>query len=152
MARRSAGGPLLVEHEDLVNPSAQVEDKALFANLKSGRHRAPTGAAHGFDDHRRAHRREESRRFAQLLVTAAVEFVQHHAVEHLVVVAAPRMLGTLRPLLRDALPETVDLAVLGQDLSWHATRHIEDVLVRRGLLEPRVIPADVYLPRAQPPR
>jgi hypothetical protein len=59
------GGPRLVEHRDLVNPDADMPERALFSDRNGSAHASPTGAAHALDDHREAHQRETERRYAK---------------------------------------------------------------------------------------
>lgn len=146
------GGPTLVEHEDLVNPEATLMGRDLFANLKSGRGRAPGGgAAHGFDDHRGRHEQEMVRRFSRRISEAALAFVEEHGVTDLLVVAEPHVLGLLRNGFDALTARGIRLEEIAENLSWRSLPHIQDVLARRGLLQSRQAPATAYRPRGQPP-
>jgi protein required for attachment to host cells len=159
-------GPRLRECSDpLVNPEGLMTGTELFANVKSGRNRAPaagpglsgkasagSGPAHGLDDHRARHEREIERRFAKRVAETAAITVKEQRSRRLIVVAAPQMLGQLREPLSKELPDDVELEEVGQDLSWHALPQVEKALEKNGLIEPRTIPASVYRPAGQPPR
>lgn len=146
-----ASGPRLREEQDLVNPEGQLTGTDLYENTKSGRGQAGGGgAAHGLDDHREGHQREMTKRFAKRIAGAAAEHFLAGETGKLVVVTPARMLGTLRPLLAEALPKKVSVDEVQSDLSWHALPKIEEVLERRGLLAPRQTPAGGHLSPGQP--
>lgn len=147
------GGPGLVQEREWTHPEGQQGGKELFDNLKSGRKRAAHGGpAHGLDDHRERHEREIERRYAEKLAESIGALVREHGAGRLVMVADPRLLGLLREPLAEELPEPVDLQELAEDLSGHSVPHIEEVLVRRGVLPERTRPPGAtYQPRGAGP-
>lgn len=152
-------GRRLVEHDDFVNPDGQLTGSELFENLKSGRKRVPDvganygpGSAHGLDDHRARHERELTRRFARRVAEATARYLADQRATQLVVVAAPRALGSLRGALREALPPETAVVEIASDLSSQPLPAIEDVLEQHGIVEPRPFPEDrVFRPAGQPP-
>lgn len=128
-------GPHLVEHEDLVNPEGKLTGGELFGDERNGPARSPGGGpSHNYDDHRAGHLAEIGQRFARRVASAAVEFARERAPKGLVLVAEPHFLGMLRPELDARWPSDVGLTELPEELSWHSTEHIQDVLTRKGLL------------------
>ena len=143
-------GPRLREHEVLINPEAQLTGAERHANVKSGRRQSGGGGqAHGVDDRRGGHERKLARRFAKRVAMAVDDHLERVESQHLLLVAPPVVLGEMRRALGYTLPVGVRLDTLDKELSWHALPHIEKVLERHGLLEARVVPADVYRPRGQ---
>ena len=135
------GGPDLVEHEDLVNPEQRVEPKERFANLKSGRNRAPGGGpAHGYDDHRNNHLHEDETRFARRLADAVKSFADRIHARHLVLAADPRLLGMLRSELDSgAVP---DVRELEKDVSGMSRPQIHQQLAAAGAVPAREPPRE----------
>lgn len=130
------GGPDLDEREDLVNPEKEQTSRELFSNLKTGRNRAPGGGpAHGYDDHRDQHEDEFERRFARRVAARIDEL---SPLEHIVLVADPRLLGFLRTEL--AAKQGTEVRELGKDLSGLSSTEIHSHLAAAGLLPERVPP------------
>jgi len=129
----------LREHQDLVNPEGKATDKELFRDTRSGRGRS-FGGGYAIDDGKGRQREEIARRFAKVLVGATTELVRAQKPKKLLLVASPKFLGLVRPEMKEALPKGVEIAVLAEDLSWHAPAQIEKVLMRRGALDAREAP------------
>jgi protein required for attachment to host cells len=135
------GGPDLAERRDLVNPEKAQRSRELFSNLKSGRNQAPgNGPGHGYDDHRGRHKDEFERRFARRLAAEITTFSRERRVEHLVLVADPRMLGFLRVELGSALPASLRVMELTRDLSSLSATRIHARLADEGLVPARAAP------------
>jgi len=127
----------LREHSDLVNPEGTLTDQEVFRDRPAGRwaRRRPTGGGgYGGEDGKLMPRRESVRRFAKELAAAASELVRSQKSKEVVLVASPKFLGVVRAEVRKALPKSVGLTELGEDLSRQATPQIERVLVRHGAL------------------
>lgn len=132
------GGPDLDETEDLVNPEKEQTSRELFSNLKTGRNRAQGGGpAHGYDDHRAQHESEFERRFAKRVAARIADLT---AVEQVVLVADPRLLGFLRAELAARRANGTEIRELGKDLSGLSPSEIHTRLAAAGLLPERVPP------------
>jgi len=128
----------LREHSDLVNPEGKLTDQEVFRDRPAGRrtHRSSLGGSgYGIDDGKGNPRRESFRRFAKDLALAAAELVQSRKSKQLVLVASPRFLGVVRTEVRKALPKSIRITGLGEDLSRQATTQIEKVLVQHGMFD-----------------
>ncbi|HEY9653326.1 MAG TPA: host attachment protein, partial [Coleofasciculaceae cyanobacterium] len=75
--------PNLVEHKDLVNPTKELPGKELWATLRTGRNQGSSGQAHSYDDRRQNHVDEFGRRFAQTVAAEAVNLIQTHQAQRL---------------------------------------------------------------------
>jgi protein required for attachment to host cells len=146
------GGPRLVEHRDLVNPEADIPDRALFSDRNGSAHASPTGAAHALDDHRGEHQRETERRYARRLLEETERFVAHEQATRLLIVSEPRLLGTLRQQLSYERFRGVEITELGENLSRRPLEQIQSVLALRGVVPAAKAPeVGVFRPRGQPP-
>lgn len=144
-AADDSGRKEITEHRDFANPAAELTGKQLFANLKSGRHRAPAGGpAYGYDDHRDQHRDEIVRRFARYIADETAEFIERSESSKLIVLAPPRMLGILRAYL-GADVQTVEIA---DGLGWRSSKQVREALERHGILKPKPR-AGMYRSRGQ---
>lgn len=143
-------GRRLTEERILVNPEGTITDMDLFTDRggRSNRYGVP-GGSYGVDDGKDRERHETTRRFAKELARAIALEVKTLKSQSLVLIATPKFLGALRAELPKLLPRGVALTELAEDLSWHAVSNIESVLVKRGILPPRELPAAAYRPRAQ---
>lgn len=130
----------LTEHSDLVSPEGKLTDEELFRDRRSGRRSRSSvgGGGYGIDDGKDRRREETARRFAKEVVTATADLVRSRKLSELVLVASPKFLGLVRTEMRKALPKSVELTELAEDLTWHAQPQIEKVLTRHGVLETRV--------------
>jgi protein required for attachment to host cells len=146
------GGPRLVEHAEMVNPDGELPARGLFSDRSGRAHASSVGAAHGLDDHRDQHQEEIDRRFARRIAETAERFVADQGIVRLVVCAEPRLLGRLRTELAHKRWRNVEVVELGEDLTRHPLRQVQEVLARRELVKPSHPPAaGVYRPRGQAP-
>lgn len=146
------GGARLVEHDDLVNPDAEVPERGLFSDRAGRAHASPRGAAHALDDHREGHQREIERRYVRRLVEHADRFVKAQQATRLVLVAEPRLLGTLREQLPSERFRAVDIVEVGENVSRRPLDQIQSVLALRGVVPAARAPQDaVFRPRGQAP-
>lgn len=130
-------GPHLVEHSDLVNPEATLPGREAWSDTRSGGNTAPGGGpSHRYDDHREQHMREIGRRFARQVAGAALDMARRRGADCLVVVAADRMLGYLRPELDTPAPR-VEIREAAKDLTTLGPREILGHLVVAGVLPAR---------------
>lgn len=122
----TAEPPTLREVRDLVNAGRQAH--GMFADTA---HRA-IGRGN-VDDHIA----ELEARFARSVVEELDRIVREQAFAHVIIVASPRMLGTLRdeyaPLVRSAV--TID--EIPQDLAWLTSSQLHDHLASMRLIDPR---------------
>jgi protein required for attachment to host cells len=126
----------LIERNDLVDPEATLAGREAWRD-SSGANTGPAGALpHSFDDHRDAHDQERGRRFARRIASAALDLARECRGKCLVVVAANRMLGFLRPELEAATGGLV-IREAAKDLTGLGPREILDHLVAAGLLPAR---------------
>lgn len=139
-------GPNLVERSDLVNPDAGIPGRDKFSNAKSGRNTAPApgggaggpggGPAHGYDDHRDRHDEELERRFAKRIADTAIDLARQNGTQHLVLVAANRMLGFLREAVAPAAGN-LEIREAAKDLTSRNALHIHRHLAEAGVLPAR---------------
>ena len=141
-AAEGAGGPDLVELEDLVNPEAESAGKDLYSENKSGRNTAPMGAgAHGYDDHRDRHVAELERRFASLVAGRGVQGATGRQSGRLVMVAEKRMLGHLREALAALPAHSWQVSELAKNLTKLSAHDLHEHLAENDLLPERRVPA-----------
>ena len=132
------GGPNLVEQSTLVNPEWGRGGQELWANAKSGRNKARGGgSAHGYDDHRSQHEDEFLRRFAKLVVDAALRMCRERRIGHLVLVAGTRMLGVVRNELQVPAGEQLAVHEVAKDLAQLSAHEIHEHLGGNGTLPRR---------------
>lgn len=144
----------LREYSDLVNPEGTLTDQKVFRDRPAGRgarRMSIGGGGYGIDDGKGMPRRESVRRFAKELASAASALVRSQNSKELVLVASPKFLGVVRAEVRKALPKSVGLTELGEDLSRQATAQIEKVLARHGALD-TTEPVVAYRRRAKTKR
>ena len=131
-------GPNLVEYRDLVNPEMDQHDKELWSDVKSGRNRASSGAAHGYDDHREKHAEEYVARFARMVAGDLEALIQNQRSKHVVVLAEKRMLGFLRSSMN--LKGEVQVHEVAKNLSKLSPAELHSRLAEDGLLPKRQRP------------
>ena len=133
--------PRLVELEDLVNPEAEVPDRELWTEAKTGRNRAPNGGpAHGYDDHRERHEDELERRFANSVGEHCEALARREKADVIVLAAQKRMLGFLRQTVVPRL-KGMEVKEYTKDLSKLGPQEIHDHLAREALVPERKPPA-----------
>ncbi len=131
-------GPNLVEYRDLVNPEMEQHDKELWSEMKSGRNRASSGAAHGYDDHRDKHAEEYVSRFARQVAGDVESLISANHARHVVVLAEKRMLGFLRSSMN--LKGDVQVHEVAKNLSKLSPSELHSRLAEDGLLPKRQRP------------
>lgn len=127
----------LVECSDLIDPEATLPGRDAWSDTRGGANAGPAGSLpHRYDDHRGAHEQERGRRFARRIATAAFDMMRQRDGKCLVVVAANRMLGHLRPEL-ETPSGGIEVREAAKDLTGLAPREILGHLVVAGLLPAR---------------
>jgi protein required for attachment to host cells len=135
-------GPNLVEVKDLINPESDERGRDLWSDTKTGVMReGGKGEAHSYDDHRDAHEDEFERRFAKRVVEETKLFVGAQKVKTLVIAAAKKMMGFLRPYLERELKKSVTIHEVTEDLTKFNVIELQQHLAKHG-----------SLPRRNPPR
>lgn len=130
----------LAEASDLSNQEARARDSERFSDTRPGlRRESHSGPRHAVSDRREGNRRDSERQFARVVARETADTWSQLDDCRLVVAAAPRMLGHLRPALAQqnhvAPPATsVELA---RDLTGLAPAAIHDALAAEGLLPER---------------
>ncbi len=129
-------GPDLVEADSLLNPEHPMTDREIFADSKAGRNRTFGGPTHGYDDHRRQHMDELSRRFARQIAKETVRHAKAQSAHTLVVVADKRMLGFLRTELNHTKKPDWTIRECAVDISKLSARELH-----RHLAEKKMVPS-----------
>lgn len=147
-------GPTLVEHADLVNPEGKLTRDKAFSDTRGGRRNRSSvpGGGYAMDSRVERHETEFDRRFARDLAARTRAVVRELCVGRLVVAAAPRFLGRLRPELAATLPEGVALLEIPADLTWHTPARIRAALVKHEALKPPALTEGPPRPKSQRPR
>jgi protein required for attachment to host cells len=141
-APETQSGPNLVELKDLINPESDERGSDLWSDTKTGVSReGGKGQAHSYDDHREAHEDEFERRFARRVIDEVKLFVGTQKAKTLVIAAAKKMIGILRPLVQRELQKSVTIHEVAEDLT-----KLNTVELQQHLAEHEV------LPRRDPPR
>ncbi len=130
-------GPDLIERCELLNPAIEMAGQDLWANTKTGRNRSSGNKGHNYDDHRDNHLVEFERRFAQAIVDQIDEIIAAHALNTLVLVAEPQILGLLRECLHNSNGRSVHSVDLAKDLCRMKPRQIHDYLSQKAILPAR---------------
>jgi len=134
-------GPRLIECGELCNPQKEIPRRDIYAEPKTGRHRAPHGGpTHGYDDHRSQHEDEFDRRFAHEVMVEARRFVHANHARCLALVAPPHILGMIRSDLQNILKRGMVVQKLSKDMSKFSPRQIHERLARQQVLPPRKRP------------
>jgi hypothetical protein len=90
----------LVEVGDAEHPPARLRDQERFTDSRPGlRREGPHAPRHGVSDRRDSHKRRETQHFMRRVIQKAEEVWDQFERCTVVVVASPRILGALRPLL-----------------------------------------------------
>lgn len=124
----------LVEHKGLLNPAKELQGKELWTTTKTGRNQGTGTQAHAYDDGRESHLNEYERRFAQAVADEIIEFTQRQAIQRLVLVSEPQMLGILRGSVIPLLPAILNVQVIAKDLCKLKASEIHEYLARKKLL------------------
>jgi protein required for attachment to host cells len=130
-------GPRLIECRELCNPQKEMPRRDIYAEPKTGRHRAPHGGpTHGYDDHRSQHEDEFDRRFAHEVMVEARRFVHANQARCLALVAPPHILGMIRSDLQNIAKRGMVVQKLSKDMSKFSSRQIHEHLARQQVLPP----------------
>lgn len=131
---------ILVEVEDLVNPSRRRLDSEVFTDSRPGLRQAQRGGPrHGVDDHRGEARDEKERTFAVEIIGHAARLSETMDRCRLVIIASPGMLGALRAALADGpawLREGASQQ-FDRDLTSLDAPRVHDWLAEANVLPPR---------------
>ena len=130
----------LVEVADVTNPERRARAAEVLSDTRPGLHREGShGPRHGVDDRRDRHRHTMDQRFAELAADHAAAIWQRYRSCRVIVVAAPPMLGLLRPAIakRTRGPTPYDTSELPRDLTRLAPPTLHDALAEAGLLPAR---------------
>jgi protein required for attachment to host cells len=148
------GSPKMQEHDPLINPLGALPAREVFSDRMS---RKPSGAARSgagpsTDDHRERHEAEDQRRFARQMIEAAERFVSQERPNRFVILASPRLLGTLRAERSSKGWAGLDVLEIPEDHSGKSLPEIQQALTRREILPaPKLPQAGVFRPRGQEP-
>jgi protein required for attachment to host cells len=126
------------EERDFVNAGRQAHGK--FSDTKPG-NRWQEGGRGSTDDHRLAQIADHEEKFARLVTDELAQLVRDRKFRDLILVASPKMLGVLRPLVEPVRRSGIAVVELAQDLSGMTMPQIHDHLADLGLIASR--------PRAQ---
>jgi protein required for attachment to host cells len=129
-------GVALRERADYIRPERRHPAGAALTD-HPGTAYAPTGLAFGLDDHRAARTRQIDRGFAADLAAELARAVADTGTEHTIVVASPRMLGALRPLVHAALGSGVVIDEIALDLTKLSVARLHDRLAAMGFVPAR---------------
>lgn len=130
----------LVEVGDITNPERRARASEFFSDNRPGlRREGSHGPRHGVDDRRDRHRRVMDQRFAELAANQAAEIWRRFPSCRVIVVAAPPMLGLLRPVIaeRNRDPSPYETRELPRDLTRLAPSALHDALAKARLLPAR---------------
>lgn len=140
----STPGQELREVLDLVNPGRRLKAGDMFSESRpalansGGARRAGQGEpATAYDDHRGAHIDEMDNKFAKQVVDELDRIIREGKLGHLVLIAPPKMLGTLRKNNGVLHREGLALDEITQDLTNLGPAHLHDRLASLNLIPPR---------------
>ena len=146
----SEGGPTLSDEHSLSNSERQVQHQFTDAAgmtpgvVGSGgqpgtSHKGGHGTA---DDHRSGHMAELDHRFAKTIVGELTARAKASKSEHVIIVAAPAMLGVLRKETGALEKSGIALTELDQNLGGMSLSQIQDKLAHLGLIGAHKRPAN----------
>lgn len=137
---RNRSGPVLVEERDLVNPEAEMRDRDLFSDTRTGSNRSDAGPAHRYDDHRDHHRDSLAQHFARRVVHEARAMAEDMGAESVILSTSAPMFGVLR---KEAalIHGPHDWKVVRGDMARMPPMEIQDLLARKDLIPARSPPA-----------
>lgn len=124
----------LVEQNSISNPAKEQQGKELWSDTKTGRNHSSSGQTHAYDDHRQSHLDEYERRFARTTADEIVKLSQAQHIQQLLLVAEPKILGTLRETVMSLLPSNLHIQELTKDLCKLKPSEIYGYLVSKNLL------------------
>jgi protein required for attachment to host cells len=115
-------GPNLIERTTLIAPGQPADENA---------------PVHSYDHGRQQHDREAVRKFAREIAAAIERTINRDGLQHVVVCADKRLLGTLRPAINDGLNRRVAVREVPKDLAKLSSRQLHDKLSVDGHLPRR---------------
>jgi protein required for attachment to host cells len=134
---RNAPGEELHEVSDKVNPGRR-HIAGMFEDTEAGeRIGGPSSHQQATDDHREGYVEGRDQKFARELVEEIDRIVRGGAFTHLVLIAAPRMLGELRKYDGALRREGLKLDEIERDLGGLSDPQLHDHLAHAGILPPR---------------
>jgi protein required for attachment to host cells len=132
-------GPNLVEKLSLSNEANELHGKDLWSSTKTGRNRGVGSRAHGYDDGRQSHLDEFERNFAKEIVNKIVELTQSYRAHQLILIAEPKILGTVRDAIASHIPKDLKIQELAKDLCKLKPLELHQYLADKELLPARKI-------------
>jgi protein required for attachment to host cells len=147
----STPGQELREVVDLVNPGRRLKAGEMFSESRpalanhgglrrsvQGGNRTDSGEPGStYDDHRGAHIEEMDNKFAKQVVEALDRVILDEKLGHLILIAPPKMLGTLRKNDGVLHREGLALDEITQDLTNLSPAMLHDRLASLDLIPPR---------------
>lgn len=142
----------LTEISDLDNPGRRLKAGEMFSESRpslashGGLHRSSQARGNRsdqgnpgttYDDHRDAHIEEMDTRFAKLAVEEIAGLCRRHQLAHLVLIAAPKMLGTLRTVNGVFAQHNMRVDEIDKDLSGLSIAQLHDYLANADIVPPR---------------
>lgn len=128
----------LEELEDLINPQAALRDEEVYSTTKPGVRYGSLDRGHhptSFDDHRTQNRRASEERFAKQVAEHLGMLALRVEAEEVVLAAAPRMMGALRPDVERILRGSgARLREVTKELTVLTPPRIHEQLVEAGAL------------------
>lgn len=134
---RNAAGQEMTELIDIVNLGRRHLADAFVESEAGERQGGAGGHQQATDDHRQQFANSRDEKFAHEVVAQIDQIVRGRSYTHLVIVAAPHMLGELRKhgsvLRRDGLK----LDEIDHDLVGMSDAQVHDYLAHAGIVAPR---------------
>jgi len=129
-------GPNLIEQEEMQNSFLEMGTQNLWANAKTGHNGGSGSQGHTYDDHRSKHVVEFERRFAQAITAKIDAFLNSYALNTLVLVAEPKILGLMRDCLHRC-NRGIAIHELAKDLCRLDPHELQHYLAHKNLLPVR---------------
>jgi protein required for attachment to host cells len=133
-AEISDAGFTLAKQTGLTLPTGEASGQELWPRTITGRNRGPQGQAHNYGDHRQEQAIKFERHFTREIVSNLHQLVQDLHIQTVLLVAAPQILGLMRPVLESVLPETVKLTAVAKDLCHLNPSEIDAYLTAQSLI------------------
>ncbi|MEM8615119.1 MAG: host attachment protein [Cyanobacteria bacterium P01_H01_bin.105] len=120
-------GPHLTEHSSLNNAEKNIVTKGPSNNLIGRKH-------HGNRHEKTTQFAETNRRFANKVLQHIGTISQSFLGHHLVLVAEPHILGSLRDSVQNYVPSTMTISELAKDLCRLSAHELHQYLTSKQLL------------------
>jgi protein required for attachment to host cells len=124
----------LNEVSDMLDLARRQTPYELFSDSTGASRVGPR--QYGFDDHRSGHLDNLDAAFCRTIVDELGRVLDRATCRRLVLCAAPRMLGMLRPLMAPIRRRDLEIAELARDLVNLSTPQLRDHLAATGTLPP----------------